>query len=224
MSDRRAEYFRQLGFDDVRLDKEDDPNSHFVSRALARAYSLRSFEIEHHWKRATYFWGYQIAIFAALGFVAKSDFSSDFAPLVFVLPLLGTLTALANALVAAGSKFWQENWEKHIDMLEDNVEGKLHKTVWNKNNTLSYSVSRVNLVLAWIFVGFWGFLSAYECVIFLTNFACVAPQVVFILAFLVILALFGFALWQLLKQKTNFRADQSNWHFIPRVPPGETRN
>jgi hypothetical protein len=35
--------------------------------ALNRAYELRTLEIEHYWKHGTYFWGFQVAIFAAFG-------------------------------------------------------------------------------------------------------------------------------------------------------------
>jgi hypothetical protein len=50
-------------------------------------------------------------------------------PVIIPLVGLGILTALANALAARGSRFWQNNWEKHIDMLEDKIEGQLYKTV-----------------------------------------------------------------------------------------------
>ncbi|MGH8568044.1 MAG: hypothetical protein ACREXU_08475, partial [Gammaproteobacteria bacterium] len=31
--------------------------------------------------------------------------------------------------VNRGSKFWQENWENHVDLLEDQIMGPLYKTV-----------------------------------------------------------------------------------------------
>jgi len=58
MSTLRDQYFKTLGF--VPTDRPQ------CRKALTRAYQLRTFEIEHYWKRATYFWGFQIAIFAAL--------------------------------------------------------------------------------------------------------------------------------------------------------------
>ncbi|MBV9153552.1 MAG: hypothetical protein JO204_17445 [Alphaproteobacteria bacterium] len=128
-----------------------------MEAALARAYQLRSFEIEHYWKRGTYFWGFQIAIFAAFGLIwkAESNLGGEWTALTIPLASLGILTALANSLSARGSRFWQENWEKHIDMLESAIEGRLYKTVWLDHGRRSYSVSRVNRFLSDYFVVFW---------------------------------------------------------------------
>jgi hypothetical protein len=135
----RAQYLGTLEcYDDSKLEK-----------ALRRAYAQRTFEIEHYWKRATFFWGFQAAIFVAFGFVWKEPGGpkqSGF--LVLALSSLGILTAIANHLSTRGSKFWQENWEKHIDMLEDAVEGRLYKTVWLSDGVREYSVSGVNLTLS----------------------------------------------------------------------------
>src|ERR1700730_11367241 len=100
-------------------------------KALNRAYQLRTFEIEHYWKRATYFWGFQIAIFAAFGLLWRADGQQNQWGLITVaLSGLGVMTAVANSLSASGSKFWHRNWERHIDILEDEVEGRLYKTIW----------------------------------------------------------------------------------------------
>ncbi|PNK72626.1 hypothetical protein CEQ35_000035 [Yersinia enterocolitica] len=39
-------------------------------------------------------------------------------------------------LVNKGSKFWQENWEFHIDRLEDEITGPLYKTVLHRQNCM----------------------------------------------------------------------------------------
>ena len=126
---------------------------------MARAYELRTFEIEHYWKRATYFWGFQIAIFAAFGFllreISTKGSSTGWHPVALALAGLGVLTAWASYLSARGSKFWQENWERHIDMLEDKIEGRLHKTVWLDRGKSSFSVSRINQWLSFYVFGFW---------------------------------------------------------------------
>lgn len=131
-------------------------------KALNRAYQLRTFEIEHYWKRATYFWGFQIAIFAAFGLLWKTDYDPKPWGLITVaLAGLGVLTAVANSLSAAGSKFWQENWESHIDMLEDEIEGRLHKTVWLREGKVSFSVSRINQTLSYLIIAFWVVVTFY---------------------------------------------------------------
>jgi hypothetical protein len=72
---------------------------------------------------------------------------------------LGALTAFANFLSARGSKFWQQNWERHIDMLEDDIEGRLHKTVWL--TMTPFSVSGINKMLSVFFVLFWVGITFY---------------------------------------------------------------
>jgi hypothetical protein len=125
-------------------------------RALNRAYALRTFEIEHYWKRATYFWGFQIAIFAAFGLLSKRDTAPiEWGIIPVALSGLGVLTAFANSLSASGSKFWQQNWERHIDMLEDEIEGRLHKTIWLPEGKASYSVSGINSILSSFIILFW---------------------------------------------------------------------
>jgi len=131
--------------------------------ALARAHKNRDFEIEHYWKRATYFWAFQVAIFAAFGFLWRGSEStlSEWGPIIVALAGLGILTAVANTLSAKGSRFWQDNWEKHIDMLEDEIEGRLYKTVWLADGKVSFSVSRVNKYLSYYFVVFWVLVALY---------------------------------------------------------------
>src|SRR5262249_24545119 len=133
-------------FETLNIDKDDRMKRR---RALSRAYQQRSFEIEHYWKRATYFWGFQIAIFAAFGFLWREitgpdDKSAEWLPVAALLTVLGVLTAVGNYLAARGSRFWQKNWEAHIDALEGDIEGHLHKTIWLHNGRASFSVSRLN--------------------------------------------------------------------------------
>jgi hypothetical protein len=156
VTELRERYFHTLGF---------EPNGASakprLEAALARAYQLRSFEIEHYWKRATYFWGFQIAIFAAFGLLWKASSTDEWNAVTIALAGLGFLTAVANSISARGSKFWQQNWEHHIDMLEDAIEGRLHKMVWLRDGGVSFSVSRVNAALSDCFVVFWLLVTAY---------------------------------------------------------------
>lgn len=153
MSELRDKYFRTLGLY--------PPGASRLALVLARAYQQRSFEIEHYWKRATYFWGFQIAIFAAFGLLWRASNRCEWDPVTVALAGLGLLTAVANSISARGSKFWQENWEHHIDMLEDAVEGRLYKTVWLRHGRVSFSVSGVNGALSDCFIVFWLLVTAY---------------------------------------------------------------
>jgi len=161
-------YFKELDI---------DPKSEKakLKDALNRAYEQRSFEIEHLWKRGTFFWGFQAGIFTAFGLVwqklSEAGQGKQNAIMLVALASLGILTSLANSLVVRGSKFWQENWERHIDMLENPVEGALYKTVWLQRGRLSFSVSGVGRVLADCFTAFWVFAGLYAMLLFLEVFS-----------------------------------------------------
>src|SRR5271154_2713773 len=115
-SELRTQYLGTLG-----LSGNGTTTKPRMEAALKRAYALRNFEIEHYWKRATYFWAFQVAIFAAFGLLWKASETptTEWSPITVALAGLGILTAFASALSAIGSRVWQDNWEKHIDMLED---------------------------------------------------------------------------------------------------------
>ena len=139
------------------------------SRALNRAHEIRMFEIRMLWQRALFVWGFQLAVFIAvaglLGASCEGEQSCD--PqginLIFLCALsgLGLLLAYALVQINEGSKFWQANWEYHIDMLEDEFEGKLHKTHLKKVKDADkqiVSVSKVNKYISWFLFGFWLFI------------------------------------------------------------------
>lgn len=46
-------------------------------------------------------------------------------------------------------------------MLEDEIEGRLYKTVWLDDGKVSFSVSRVNKYLSYYFVVFWVLVTLY---------------------------------------------------------------
>jgi hypothetical protein len=135
--------------------------------ALERAWKNRDFEIELYWKRATYFWGFIAAAFAGY-FLIKSSEQKDLEFAEIFIICLGLVFSVAWYLVNIGSKKWQENWERHIDMLEDEISGPIYKTVLDKP---SYSVSKINkrvsqfVISIWIFlfILFWCTNEIYHC-------------------------------------------------------------
>ena len=148
MSEARKTYLTTLSLD--------DPNQK-VSRksALERAHDIRKFEIELYWKRSNYFWVLQGAVFAAIGFAWDNRASAVEIFLPVLLAGLGLLTAWAGYLAAQGSKFWQRNWEHHIDMLETEFEGNLYKSVYVGPSGMKWSLSGMSESMALCFVGFW---------------------------------------------------------------------
>ena len=99
------------------------------TRALDIALDNRKFEIDLYWRRATYFWTLNGAAFAGY-FLLKSKEGSPpggVGPFLLV-SCLGLVLSLAWFLVKRGSKYWQENWERHVDLLEATVIGPLQET------------------------------------------------------------------------------------------------
>jgi len=158
--------------------KEDKPiNETIRSKALDRAWQIRNFEIELYWKRALYFWGFIALSFT--GYIATFESANHTIPLT--IACAGCVFSIAWFLVNKASKFWQENWEAHIDCLEDEIEGRLYKTVIkNKAHFLwplkgyHFSVSKINqavnlfVILIWIIlIGINPFYKETDLLVFL---------------------------------------------------------
>ncbi|MGE4504332.1 MAG: hypothetical protein AB7D51_03225 [Desulfovibrionaceae bacterium] len=97
-------------------------------KALEYALDIRKFEIDLYWKRASYFWtliGASLAGFIALKASSIDDKSKQ--DILVIISCIGLSFSYAWFLVNKGSKFWQVNWEKHVDMLEDEHIGSLYK-------------------------------------------------------------------------------------------------
>ncbi|MBV1933696.1 MAG: hypothetical protein KUG59_03325 [Parvibaculaceae bacterium] len=177
-------YFEKLSIGQKTIEKEQllsEEDVLKVGRALDRAHDLRRFEIEMYWKRSTYFWAFQAAAFVMLGVLLDELRMPEDNPIVLLLPVFfGAITAQAAYLSARGSKFWQENWEEHVDMLGRYVEGRLLEVIWTGGQSCIWSVSGVNrvllgmLTLAWavgfFIIGIIGVFSNYS----LLGEACIA--------------------------------------------------
>jgi len=113
--------------------------------ALKHALDIRKFEIELYWKRATYFWTFIGATMA--GFLAiQASSAANKQDLAVILACLGVVFSFGWLLVNRGSKFWQENWEKHVDVLEDDITGPLYKTIMSRNEIEKNSDKIIHLV------------------------------------------------------------------------------
>lgn len=200
----------------ARLDLPKDEAGVAHKAALERAHGLRKFEIENYWKRSSYFWGFQLVAFGALALSAKDG--TFHPPIVLIVAVLGALAALTALLSAKGSKFWQANWEAHVDFLETALEGKLHTTAF-VDDDVSFSVSRVNerflelLLVAWVAA----FIAGALAIIFpnLTQLDQLTASIIQI-AVPVVAFIFG-AIWLTVGQKSKlrgrafFRSDMSEW-------------
>jgi len=114
-------------------------------QALEQALDIRKFEIELYWKRATYFWTFIGATMA--GFLAiQASTAPNKQDLSVILACLGIVFSFGWVCVNRGSKFWQENWEKHVDVLEDSVTGPLYKIVMSRNKIDKYSEKAIHII------------------------------------------------------------------------------
>ncbi|HFD33195.1 MAG: hypothetical protein AXA67_08780 [Methylothermaceae bacteria B42] len=146
-----------------------------TERALEHALDIRKFEIDLYWKRATYFWAFIGATFA--GFLAiQASTAENKQDLSVLLSCVGFVFSVAWLCVNRGSKQWQENWEKHVDMLEDKITGPLYKVVLTRNKLQGWkdwgrhiitgpsplSVSKINQIISLYVSVLWAFLVLYS--------------------------------------------------------------
>lgn len=133
-----------------------------AGRALGYALDIRKFEIELYWKRGTYFWAFIAGAFTGYALTHKSPDPDPWLSILF--SALGLVFSFAWYLVNRGSKFWQSNWERHVDLLEDMTLGPLYKVVAvtadnSSGNPLTsaaqFSVSKLNQVLSVFVVAVW---------------------------------------------------------------------
>ncbi len=127
-----------------------------IKETYIRAWEAKNFEIYNYWKRANYFWAFQVASFAGYFSVYGSKYFKENTEVLYCLICIGFITGIAWSLINKGSKAWQRNWESHVVMLEDWVTGPLYKTVSVSN---TFSVSKINEIVShfisvvWIILG-----------------------------------------------------------------------
>ena len=182
------------GYDDEENTTISSTNEKRSKLALEKALDIRKFEIELYWKRAGYFWVFIATVFTSYFVVVSGDKTEN--DLSIILSALGLFLSLCWFFVNKASKYWQENWEKHVDLLEDNYIGPLYKTTLVSDTKLyeefirplkpsKYSVSKINqllsfsIVLVWIYIllrnvsetfGFYELFSRFNYVVILLFF------------------------------------------------------
>jgi hypothetical protein len=84
---------------------------------------------------------------------------------------IGLVLSTSWYLVNRGSKYWQENWERHVDALENDFTGPIYKTTiskeqfrwWKPWDGYPFSVSKVNqltslfIALVWLALAIFSF-------------------------------------------------------------------
>ena len=104
-------------------------DSQLLKKAFAQVSDIRKFEIELYWKRATYFWALiAVAFFGYFSILSSEHMQHQFF-LSLIVSCIGLVFTFAWFLSSRGSKYSQENWENHLDLLEDKITGPLYKTL-----------------------------------------------------------------------------------------------
>ena len=159
-------------------------NAEIRKSALSVALDIRKFEIDLYWERATYFWTFIAVSLAGYGAIQASSMTNKSDLSVF-LSCLGLVFSVGWLCVNRGSKYWQENWENHLDMLEDQECGPIYKVVLFRpkpkgfrervehivNGPSPISVSKVNQIISSYVSLLWGLLLFYS----LPTFSLDAP-------------------------------------------------
>ncbi|WP_216379626.1 RipA family octameric membrane protein [Arcanobacterium phocae] len=150
---------------------------------LRIAHETRNFEIGLYWKRASYYWVFVSVIFigyyttlsgASTNSSMQAPNSSMQALFSILFPALGLIFTLGWCLANKGSKYWQENWEEHVNILEIIAGIPIHSVTKTSAKPcpfslkpFPYSVSKINQLLSLVILAFWGIIYLYSlCVVF----------------------------------------------------------
>ena len=146
------------------LGKKDKDSNKWREEALKNALDIRKFEIDLYWKRAAYFWTLIAASFAGYFALQNTEPVKKDELSIFIITCIGLILSFAWYLVNRGSKYWQENWERHVDVLSEKVMGPLYRTTLSREHWLTvlmpnkpfpFSVSRVNQLVSLFITLLW---------------------------------------------------------------------
>ncbi|ENN8378261.1 hypothetical protein ACAX46_003722 [Providencia rettgeri] len=136
MSNERDDYFKRQ--DEYKKAKEQYDARFQVKEkiddsiliAFEKISDIRKFEIELYWKRTAYFWALIAMVFVAyFSFISIGNTIENRQIYLMLISSMGMVLTFAWLLANKGSKYWQENWENHLDLIEDKVTGALYKTI-----------------------------------------------------------------------------------------------
>jgi hypothetical protein len=143
--------------------------------ALESALDIRKFEIQLYWTRAAYFWTFSAVTLGAYGGLQTVVDEPKRLQLSVLVCCIGLVFAFAWHLANRGSKHWQENWERHVDLLESDITGPLYKIVIRRTpprglrqrvaRVISgpgpYSVSKINQIVSLYICSVWVMLLGF---------------------------------------------------------------
>lgn len=201
-----------------------------LEEAFKIALDTRKFEIELYWKRTGYFVLFIGAVFVGYYNIINtakesiSEYQKEW--LLLLLAALGFLLSLLWYMANRGSKFWQENWEAHIEELSthlgvpifDIIKRREH-SIWNLRQEYPFSVSKVNQMVSLIITFTWllmlckeiGVSKLLENIPFSDWYKVLAGGIVIMLSFLIIICCKGFAAKE---SRKGDKFEKSEWRKI----------
>ena len=202
--------------------KKEAPNKDLINKALEIALDTRKFEIELYWKRTAYFVLFISAVFIGYYKIIQTKdsiigiYQKEW--LLLFLAALDFLLSLLWYMANRGSKFWQENWEAHIEDLSIELGKPIFGIIKNNEHTICnpnqfnksypFSVSKVNQMVSLIITFSWliillkemggdALLENYD---FKTCYKTAVGFAIIVLSFFVIIWCKGFAAKKLDKE------------------------
>lgn len=169
----KQEYIKCYHSAETPTAEKEAPNKDQINKALEIALDTRKFEIELYWKRTAYFVLFIGAIFVGYYNVfsnSKSHWASLF------IAALGFLLSLLWYMANRGSKFWQENWEAHIEELSTYLGTPIFGIIKSRKDPMRkvmghypFSVSKVNQMVSLIITISWFLTFIKDSLIFNEN-------------------------------------------------------
>lgn len=105
-----------------------------LKEAYDKAHTIRSFEIELFWKRASFCFTCIAALFTILGILLTAYFKSGNTPddkilwIASFITIFGVIFTITSNFIILSSDYWKNNWERHTVMLEPLFSGSLYAT------------------------------------------------------------------------------------------------
>lgn len=170
------------------LQEEKNCKKSKLEKAYNSALKTRELEINLYWERTKYFWAFITTIYIAYFNVLVQIYDKEHGSIVLaILSFLGFFFSSLWLFTSKASKHWQENWENHIDLLEDKITGPLFK-IYKLNS--SFSVSKINIVVGWVVSTFAFGLYVFDLAEFCKTLVFISPIFMFIC--LILLTILGF--------------------------------
>ena len=174
--------------------KKEKTKEDLINKALEIALDTRKFEIELYWKRTGYFVLFIGAIFVGY-YNFFSNSKSHWASLF--IAALGFLLSLLWYMANRGSKFWQENWEAHIEELSTYLGTPIFGIIKSRKDSICkvtghypFSVSKVNQMVSLIITISWFLTFIKDSLIFNENDKQIIKKVIANCSFLDTILLF----------------------------------